>query len=324
MGLRVNQLIEDFLALNPRCPSHPRQASLSRQTPQGIECTGSPPHVFPVDRHRRHLDLTAQAANDFSGPLAEYDSDWMARHYVGLWSYAYAFLMNPDLLRQGWRVGRGETDSFYRVVLSVALQALAGRSPERIWDIGCGVGRTVHDLAGLFPHATIVGVDRSANMIEMAARVCSESADWMLDIEDSGFGTVYCDRTILPTRENTLFVVGDIVSLGPQPGEESDQLADLVLCVNVLDRSADPDALLASVLSLVAQGGHLLLTIAGSWRSSSHWRSYPDVQAFCLSRLRDRGFIIQLAIENVQLLEPTDARGAEERWPITVILAHRL
>lgn len=44
------------------------------------------------------------------------------------------------------------------------------RAPQTIADIGCGPGNSTAVLKGLFPHADIVGIDNSPNMIEKARR----------------------------------------------------------------------------------------------------------------------------------------------------------
>lgn len=43
-------------------------------------------------------------------------------------------------------------------------------NPTRLLDLGCGPGRLTKPIAGLFPAATIVGVDISAVMLEEASR----------------------------------------------------------------------------------------------------------------------------------------------------------
>lgn len=44
------------------------------------------------------------------------------------------------------------------------------RRPKRIADIGCGPGNSTSVLKALFPHANILGIDNSPNMIEKARK----------------------------------------------------------------------------------------------------------------------------------------------------------
>lgn len=46
---------------------------------------------------------------------------------------------------------------------------LAPRSHERILDLGCGTGRVTAELAARVPHGSVVGLDRSAAMLKVAA-----------------------------------------------------------------------------------------------------------------------------------------------------------
>jgi len=52
-----------------------------------------------------------------------------------------------------------------------AIAASFGREPRRILDLGTGTGFAARHLAGLFPHAEIVGADLSPAMLDEARRV---------------------------------------------------------------------------------------------------------------------------------------------------------
>lgn len=321
---RQQAVLRRFLA-DLVCPESDCCADLIPM-PSGVVCAGKSIHHYPMEGIPHYLVLSKEPRSGGAlGPAPEgppyADPDYALR-YAGLWAFPYTTLINRELAAHGWLVGRGETDSFYRSVTSIAIQALGGRTPEIIWDIGCGVGRVVHDLAGIYPTSAVVGLDNSAAMLSVAARILGSVGDFDIDLSDVGFGTARIRRSIVPCRENTLLVQADAESISVRPhGTKSG--ADLVLLVNVLDRTLDPDLLLRTAMSAVASNGLIVVAISGSWLTSGLWRRYPDALRFCLKSLSDAGFDVIIAVENLLLRELANSRGATDDYPISVIAASR-
>ena len=205
---------------------------------------------------------------------------------------------------------------------AIAIQALRGRTPEMIWDIGCGVGRVVHDLAGVYPTATVVGLDNSAAMLSVAARILMDKDDFDIDLSDVGFDAARIRRSLVPCRENTLLVQVDAESIALRP-LVARHGADLVLLINVLDRTEDPEQLLRTAMSAVAADGLIVIAVSGSWLSPELWRRYPDVLRFCLDFLTSGGFEVVFGMENLLLRELMNSRGAIDDYPISAIAACR-
>ena len=66
-----------------------------------------------------------------------------------------------------------------------AIRALAPRAGERILDVGCGTGQSVLDLAAAVqPGGTVVGVDISAPVAEVARRRVAETAGTTIIVGD--------------------------------------------------------------------------------------------------------------------------------------------
>lgn len=292
----------------------------------GAVCSGPNAHYYPLEGapeylvllRKRHSGVALETTSE--GP--PYTDLNYALRYAGLWSFPYATLINHELAAHDWLVGRGESESFYRSVTSIASQALRGRTPEMIWDIGCGVGRVVHDLAGIYPTATVVGLDNSAAMLSVAARILIDEDDLDIDLSDVGFDTVRIRRSLVPRRENTLLAQVDAESIVLRP-HEARKGVDLVLLINVLDRTPDPDQLLSTAMSAVATNGLIVVAISGSWLTSELWRRYPDALRFCLKSLADGGFEVIFAVENLLLRELANSRGATDDYPVSVIAASR-
>jgi trans-aconitate 2-methyltransferase len=74
------------------------------------------------------------------------------------------------------------------------------KKPRKILDIGCGPGNSTHVLAQKFPHACIIGIDSSENMIQVAK---STSVDLDADLD-----FMICDAaTGLPSLETNYDIV---------------------------------------------------------------------------------------------------------------------
>jgi SAM-dependent methyltransferase len=254
-----------------------------------------------------------------SPPYANLD---YAFRYAGLWAFSYATLVNPELAAEGWLVGRGESEAFYRTVTSVAVQALGGRSAEVIWDIGCGVGRVLHGLAGRYPEATVAGFDSSAAMLAVAARILGDDQDFAIDLSDAGFPNARIRRSLVPCRDNVLLVQADLESLVLR-SQDARRGVDLVLLVNVLDRTPNPDRLLAVAMSAVKPDGCIVIAVSGSWLTAELWRRYPDALRFCLDSLTAAGFEPTFMVENLLLRELTNSRGATDDYPVSIVCARR-
>jgi trans-aconitate 2-methyltransferase len=131
------------------------------------------------------------------------------------------------------------------------------KGSERVLDIGCGDGRITAEIAARVPRGSVVGVDRSHDMVSFAAR---------------HFGP--------EVQRNVRFEAGDASSL---PFREE---FDLVVSFNALHWLPDQDAALSSVRAAMKSDGlaQLRLVPAGERRSlenvleetrfSSKWAGY--------------------------------------------------
>jgi trans-aconitate 2-methyltransferase len=81
-------------------------------------------------------------------------------------------------IREGEMVGKRDWDAADYVAHSAAQQEWARelidklrlRGDEDVLDIGCGDGRATAQIAERLPEGSVLGVDKSANMIELAGR----------------------------------------------------------------------------------------------------------------------------------------------------------
>ena len=108
--------------------------------------------------------------------------------------------------------------------------------PARIYDLGCGSGRTTDLLAQRWPHAHIVGVDASPNMLASA-------------------------RQTYPRLE---FVQADLASWAPS------QSADLLFSNAALHWLDDHPRLFARLMSQLTAGGQLAVQMPHNHDQPSH------------------------------------------------------
>ena len=97
--------------------------------------------------------------------MTKYTADY-AKDYACLWAYGQEVLGLPG------------AELLYSRVNTITLNALneiQSESNALIVDIGCSVGRNIHDLARARPKANFIGVDESPAMLEIVETVlCGE------------------------------------------------------------------------------------------------------------------------------------------------------
>jgi arsenite methyltransferase len=112
----------------------------------------------------------------------------------------------------------------------IVREALAAASGERILDVGCGPGFYCAELREeVGPSGSVVGVDSSPAMLELAARRCAG-------------------------HDNVELHEADAVSL-----PVDDERFDAAVCVQVLEYVADPTAGLAEINRALRPGGRVVV-----------------------------------------------------------------
>ncbi len=155
--------------------------------------------------------------------------------------------------------------------------ALAPKPGERILDVGCGPGFYVQELLGRVGEAgSVTGVDRSPQMLALAAERCSG-------------------------HENVAFAEGDATSLPVASGE-----LDAAISIQVLEYVTEVDTALAELHRALRSGGRVVVWdvdwSALSWHSDDPARmarvlaawdrhlAHPALPRTLAGRLRKAGF----------------------------------
>ncbi len=116
------------------------------------------------------------------------------------------------------------------------LQAIAARSPTRVYDLGCGPGNLTPLLTGRWPEAKIIGVDNSEEMLTKARQAAPEHR----------------------------FVAGDIADWRPETPP------DVIFTNAALQWLGDHDTLFPRLFETLAPGGTLAIQMPRNHMAPSH------------------------------------------------------
>ena len=140
------------------------------------------------------------------------------------------------------------------------LEELAGEpAAARVFDLGCGAGRTSFALAERHPEALVLGMDVNLGLLRLGQGALSGRVSY----PRRRIGLVYDRRRFevrLPSSVRVDFWACDASAL-----PFADGAADLVAAINLLDCVADPAGLLTQLSGSLAQDGTLLLSTPYDW-----------------------------------------------------------
>ncbi|HTE83525.1 MAG TPA: methyltransferase domain-containing protein, partial [Dehalococcoidia bacterium] len=99
---------------------------------------------------------------------------------------------------------------------------------------------------------------------------------------------------------------------------------DAVTCVNLLDRTEDPQLLLDEVARVTRSGARLVLTTPLNWRQADgrQWDAIRDLDGLRRA-VQLTGFEVELAFDGLVYREILDSRGSATDWQVAVVSARR-
>lgn len=285
--------MNDRLIALLRCPIC--GGPLERPRPDSLECAKA--HAFRCD-----------------GPYIVFAKDPDEGRYNKSYSERYAFL---------WAYGyetrhSGLVESLYRSAAALIAEALAetGKNDPVVVDFGCGTGRTIADAAGLTPAGSFVGLDLSSAKLDLAARIVR--GPHAVESTLPGYG--FPDPLTIRGRGLTNVILAQADALKAPVADNS---ADLVVCVNLLDRVEDPRRVLQEARRVLRSGGALILTTPLNWDSAELWNKYPGASAL-LAVLEGCGFSVRTWFDQLLYREILDARGSVEEFATLVVSGRAL
>jgi ubiquinone/menaquinone biosynthesis C-methylase UbiE len=230
-----------------------------------------------------------------------------AEHYAGLWAFGYYFLR------------RGEAEGFYRTINELIFTtSLKNEEQLRILEIGCGVGRTVCDVARHYPNAFVIGIDLSQRMLEQAYQMVIGSPPGgrvEVSLENEGFGVVSAKSFGLT---NVFLSQANALSLPFAAAQ-----FDLVICANLIDRVPDPGEIFQEVERVLKPGGYFAFADPFNWSKQPDWWHKCSTLDQFEELLGQYALEVDQAFDGLVYREVVDIRGAYNDWPVAIVRAKK-
>lgn len=155
--------------------------------------------------------------------------------------------------------GEGPRPGAARRCLARLMEMAGGPACTRIFDLGCGAGRTTFDLAARHRDALVLGIDINLALL----RVARQAGGGRVTYPRRRIGLAYDRRrfpVVLAGTGRVDFWACDALTLPFLPGS-----ADLAAALNLLDCVNEPLRLLAGLAEAVRPGGRILLACPYDW-----------------------------------------------------------
>ncbi len=200
----------------------------------------------------------------------------------------------------GQLLNMGGTEGVYAAISLEILKSLLDCKKPKVLDVGCGVGRTIYDLAGLFKGGTFIGLDRSYQMLRHANQILKSDKTFEIDLSAQGFSTVKIQGQ---NYSNAYLVQGDALNL-PFNENSFDCLSHTFL----LDRVGSPELALEEAARVLKKNGKLILTSPLNFISPQQWNDKLSPKKVLLL-LKNAGFKITKWHDGLPFRQVIDARG---------------
>lgn len=308
-------LLERFL----RVAACPKCGAKLRAFEEGVlSCAADPGHRFETN-DQGFFEFAQKTEQD------KYDDKELIGRYIG---YAYGYRLVKAFDSEVF-VGVGEAEGLYRCIIELILSSmveadlLAKQQTARVLELGCGVGRCIASTARYLPDALFVGFDYSASMIEHSADILLGTGMCEVDLEAYGFGTCSMPCYAL---ENAFLAQADARNLPLQASRSGESPGfDIVVCNMLVDRiksEAGVVECLRQSVSVLKEGGVLIVSTPMNWISRETWNSYGDSRTAVIHLLQQRGMIIDEAFDGLVYRERMDPHGTHLELPVQVVRAH--
>jgi ubiquinone/menaquinone biosynthesis C-methylase UbiE len=215
----------------------------------------------------------------------------------------------------------GASEGLYRTVSDLLRRLLRTDGAHWLLDLGCGPGRTLVDAAEAFPRACVIGADSSAGSLAVAyaiGRLRGHSLE--ADLRRWGFGFRTIKGRALPNIR-LVQMEAERLAFERRKGWEG---FDAVTCINLLDRVRSPETVLDEIARVMHQGGWLIATTPMNWRhaTGSYWSAIATLEDLT-SAVEKRGFICEVAFDDLVYHEIIDARGSHTEWRVAIVCGRR-
>jgi SAM-dependent methyltransferase/uncharacterized protein YbaR (Trm112 family) len=157
------------------------------------------------------------------------------------------------------------TDEFYHRMVDWCRPYITNEA--LVLDVGCALGRMTGEIARLGAKH-VIGLDRSSRMAEEAARILSARSALPVTLNMTGVEGVSACLDLGWEVDQYGIIVGDVERLPLRAGA-----FDVVTCLNLVDRVADPGELAEELRRVLKPGGHLIIADPYHWEEKFTARS---------------------------------------------------
>lgn len=210
-------------------------------------------NLFHITARNDLSDKIQSLLGDCAGPATVFDA---TRQHLSSYGWDHYGDLSPD--NNNISKSTYEPGSIVSC-LEKALTLVPHHTDGKIIDNGCSVGRTTFELAEKH-QGLVLGVDVNFSMLRVAQKVLH---DKMLHFPLRRIGIVYDEQSFtvnFKNRDRVDFWACDAMAL-----PFSEQQFDLATAFNLLDSLNSPRDLLASIASVLKNGGHALLSTPYDW-----------------------------------------------------------
>lgn len=225
----------------------------------------------------------------------KYDKNFEAVDtYTGIYAYGYKLL------------NTGGTESLYRTIDSVILSNFSRDQNHLFLDVGCGIGRTLYDLADLFPASLFIGMDYSYKMLTRASQILFEEKELAVDLSAKGLGTPRLSSR--KPVENVILSQGNALDIPFEPG-----IFDCVTNTFLVDRVSDPKKAIEESVRMLKKGGLFIFSNPLNFNTAKGWETFGKT-SLLIEFIQQTGIDIQEWFDGLVFREIKDLRGNYSEW----------
>ncbi len=230
-----------------------------------------------------------------------YNKDFVAvNKYTGLNAYGYQTIHN------------GGTESLYRTINSIILLNLHREKEQFFLDLGCGVGRTLYDLAELYSNSRFIGLDYSYNMLFRANEILLKNKLNAVDLSKHGFSS----KLIVKTKNlsNVNLIQGSALDIPFNDGS-----FDCLTNTFLIDRiNGSVEKTIHESVRVLKKGGLFLLTDPLNFESPDDWKKFKQ-KTTIVDLIEKSGIKIKEHFNNLIWRAMKDAAGNYTDWHTLVV-----
>lgn len=222
--------------------------------------------------------------------------------YTGVYAYGYQTMHT------------GGCESLYRTIDSIILSNLNRGQEYLFLDLGCGTGRTLYDLAPLYPESWFVGLDFSYNMLRRANQILLENNLPPVDLS-SPFGSNSSNLKVeMKKITNLNLIQGSALDI-PFNDESFDCLTNTFL----IDRTKEQvEKNIQESVRVLKKGGLFILTDPLNFESADDWLKFESKDKI-VDLIRESGIEVQEYFNDLVFRELKDVTGSYTDFRTLVI-----